>query len=165
MNATAQSAIPHVAAVMVGMDSKKWLGPALASLAHSAAQKESYHLCIYYADNNSADGSAAYVRESFPEVCVIENKANIGFAAANNRVMRDVLGCGANYVFLVNPDTFTPPGLVGQLTEFMEEWRNYGIIGPIQWNYAGHENGAEDCNAWTESALDAGERHGLDRHF
>lgn len=159
MNATPPTITPRVAAVMVGTNEKKWLGPALASL--SGAQGENYLLRIYYVDNNSADGSAAYVRESFPDVRVIENEANIGFAAANNRAMRDALNGDTDYVFLVNPDTLTPPGLVGQLAEFMEKWRNYGIVGPLQWNYLDPEDKAENYNAWTESALAAGERHGL----
>lgn len=153
--------IPRVAAIMVGINDKRWLGPALASLTQSADQGSGYLLDIYYVDNNSADGSAAYVRESFPRVRVIENEANLGFARANNQVMRDALDDRADYVFLVNPDTFTPSELVGHLTAFMEEWRDYGIVGPLQWNYSGRDGRAEDPNSWTKSALAAGESHGL----
>lgn len=162
MSVKPPTSIPRVAAVVVGTNERKWLGPALTSLMQSATQGQDYLLDVYYVDNNSADGSVPYVRESFPGVRVIENSTNAGFAAANNRAMRDALNRDADYIFLVNPDTFTPPELVRHLTGFMEEWRHYGIIGPLQWNYSGgNETESEIINAWTESALAAGERHGL----
>ena len=52
-------------------------------------------------DNRSQDDTVQIVRRRFPEVCLIENSRNLGFAKAVNQGM-DV--CEAGYVFLLNPD-------------------------------------------------------------
>lgn len=153
--------MPTVAAVIVGTNERDWLGPALDSLHHSTGQGSRFTLDISYVDNNSCDGSVAYVRNAFPHVHIFENAANLGFAASNNRAMRRALEEGADYVFLINPDTYTPPELVRQLTEFMGEWRGYGIVGPLQWQYSPGTDRVPVNNAWTQAALAAGESHAL----
>ena len=57
---------------------------------------------IFVVDNNSVDGSCAMVAEKFPQVKLIENKRNTGFAVANNQAIRQSTG---EYVLLLNPDT------------------------------------------------------------
>jgi len=42
---------------------------------------------VVLVDNGSTDGSRDYVRTHFPEVTLIENRTNVGFAAGNNRGM------------------------------------------------------------------------------
>ncbi len=153
--------IPTVAAVIVGTNERDWIGAALDSLQRSAGQGSRLTLDIFYVDNNSRDGSSAYVRAAYPHVRVFENEVNLGFAAANNLAMRRALDAGADYVFLVNPDTYTPPDLVCQLTEFMQDWRGYGIVGPLQWEYSLGAELIQVTNAWTRAALAAGERHAL----
>lgn len=57
---------------------------------------------VIVVDNNSADGSQAMVRELFPQVRLIENAENTGFAAANNQAFAVA---GGRYVLLLNSDT------------------------------------------------------------
>jgi len=40
-------------------------------------------------DNHSVDGSAGMVEESFPEVRLIANNENRGFATANNQALTE----------------------------------------------------------------------------
>ena len=42
---------------------------------------------IIVVDNNSTDGSPAMLLERFPEVRLLENRENVGFARANNQGM------------------------------------------------------------------------------
>src|SRR5262249_3422011 len=58
-------------------------------------------------DNASGDGSADMVAAEFPEVKLQRSSENLGFARANNRVMR---GSGAAVFALVNPDVELSPG-------------------------------------------------------
>ncbi len=56
---------------------------------------------IFVIDNFSQDGSAEMVAREFPEVKLIVNQENLGFAKANNQALK--LACG-RYVLLLNPD-------------------------------------------------------------
>jgi N-acetylglucosaminyl-diphospho-decaprenol L-rhamnosyltransferase len=62
---------------------------------------------VWVVDNASSDGSAAMVRERFPQVHLIENRENVGFARANNQAIRQSTG---RYVLLLNSDAFVQPG-------------------------------------------------------
>lgn len=154
--------VPSVAAIMVGTNERAWLERALGSLQHSRGRCSAFHLTVYYVDNGSRDGSSDFVRRFFPEVRLIENSINIGFAAANNKAIREALAEDLDYVFLINPDTWTPPQLLLSMTRFMQQWPSYGVVGPLQWSY--HAVGQAEVdqpsyNAWTLQALRAGERH------
>lgn len=81
---------------------------------------------VFVVDNGSSDGSAAMVREWFPQVHLIENQENVGFARANNQAIRQSTG---RYVLLLNPDTEVQPGALEMLVHFMEEHSQAGAAG------------------------------------
>jgi GT2 family glycosyltransferase len=56
---------------------------------------------VWVVDNAPDDSSADMVAREFPDVTVIENARNAGFAAANNQVLNAV---SSPYVLLLNPD-------------------------------------------------------------
>ena len=58
---------------------------------------------VFVVDNNSVDGSLKMLAAKFPEVKVIANKDNVGFAKANNQAIRISEG---EYVLLLNPHIF-----------------------------------------------------------
>ncbi len=63
-------------------------------------------------DNGSSDGTPRLVRERFPEVAVVENGANLGFAGGNDVGIRLALERGCEFVYLLNPDTEVEPGFL-----------------------------------------------------
>ncbi len=63
-------------------------------------------LRVTVVDNASSDGSPARVEQAFPEVELIENGANLGFARGNNRALRVAT---EPYLGLLNPDTEVEP--------------------------------------------------------
>lgn len=67
---------------------------------------------IYVVDNASTDGSAQMVKEAFPEVELIANPSNVGFAKANNQALRLV---ETAFVMLLNPDSALLPGSLQRL--------------------------------------------------
>ena len=81
---------------------------------------------IFVVDNGSMDGSGAAVRERFPEVNLIENPINLGFAKANNQAMRLSKG---KYLLLLNPDTQIKEGAIERLFSFMNAHPEAGIVG------------------------------------
>jgi len=82
---------------------------------------------IWVVDNASHDGSAALVRRQFPTVHLIENSANLGFAAANNQAIR--AGAG-RHVLLFNSDALAQPGNLTAMVRFLDEHPAVGALGP-----------------------------------
>lgn len=78
-------------------------------------------------DNHSQDGSAALDRREFPQVDLLENPENVGYAQANNQGLKSRK---ARYYLLLNPDTVLPPGALRGMLSFMEEHPQAGIAGP-----------------------------------
>lgn len=73
---------------------------------------------IYVVDNNSEDGTAEMVKEEFPEVFLVDNNANLGFAKANNLVLRQV---ETKYALLLNPDMRVKKGALKDMLAWMEK--------------------------------------------
>ena len=72
---------------------------------------------IWLVDNGSSDGSVGAVRRKYPDINVIENQTNLGFAAANNLALAHMAG---QYAVLLNTDTTLTDGAVNELHGFME---------------------------------------------
>lgn len=141
-----------VAIIVVGTNEAKWLKLSFGTLNKSLYENQ----VIIYVDNNSSDGSIDIVQKNFPNVKIIKNSCNIGFAAANNRGIDLAYSMNADYIFFVNPDTKTPAELVGDLVKFMESNKDFGVIGPLQLNYNALNNG--DLNEWSLEALRNGNK-------
>lgn len=78
-------------------------------------------------DNCSHDGSAAMVREEFPQVHLIESDINGGYAYANNLGLNYLQ---TRYYLLLNPDTVLPPTALKDMLAFMEAHPEAGMAGP-----------------------------------
>jgi GT2 family glycosyltransferase len=84
-------------------------------------------------DNGSSDGTAALVRERFPEVRVIE-QANLGMGAGNNAGLRTT---GGRYVLLLNSDTRVVGDGVERLAAFADAHPEAAVAGPRLLNVDG----------------------------
>jgi len=80
---------------------------------------------VFVVDNASADGSCQMVKQRFPEVKLIENKVNDGFAVANNQAIRQSVG---EYVLLLNPDTVVEEDTFVKCIAFMDSHSNAGSL-------------------------------------
>ena len=69
---------------------------------------------VIVADNASKDGSAEYVRKEFPQVTLIENNVNGGFAKGYNDCLKHV---DADYLLLLNSDIEITPGYLQPLID------------------------------------------------
>lgn len=81
---------------------------------------------IIVVDNASSDGSVEVVMEEYPEVKIIANRDNAGFARANNQGYAISTG---EYVLLLNPDTVAKPGAIKIVLEFMKATPDAGLAG------------------------------------
>lgn len=89
---------------------------------------------VVVADDASSDGSAAMVRERFPQVRLQANRSNLGYATCNNRA---IAASSARYVFLLNSDTVVLPGLLDTLVDFLDAHPEAGAAGSLLYNEDG----------------------------
>lgn len=61
---------------------------------------------------------------------IIKNKKNLGFSGGVNVGIKDALSNGADYILLLNNDTFVKENFLRQLLRFAGQFENAGIVGP-----------------------------------
>lgn len=81
---------------------------------------------VIVVDNASEDGSQDMVRREFPQVTMIMNDTNRGFAAANNQAM--AIASGEN-ILLLNSDTLVHGDVLSKSVEYMDAHWNVGAMG------------------------------------
>jgi GT2 family glycosyltransferase len=101
--------------VIVNWNTRVLLLHCLASIYQTAADMD---FEVWLVDNASWDGSVVAAKEAYPEIHVIENTRNLGFAAANNLAFAQMRG---RYAVLINTDARLRAGAVKNLFDFMEE--------------------------------------------
>ena len=74
-----------------------------SSLRH--IKKEDNEVQLILVDNNSEDDTVEYVKKNFPDVKIIRNKKNLGFASGNNVGINWALKNNFDYIVLLNDDT------------------------------------------------------------
>jgi GT2 family glycosyltransferase len=81
---------------------------------------------VLVSDNGSTDGSIEFVRTNYPQVRILENNANLGFAKGNNVGIRASTG---EYVLILNPDTILSAGALDNFVAFAERHQEAGAFG------------------------------------
>jgi GT2 family glycosyltransferase len=97
----------------------------LRSLAEADAPPPSV-VCV---DNGSTDGSVEAVRDEFPDVDVVENRANLGFAGGTNAGIRHALEHGADWVVLLNNDAVLAPDAIAGFEDAARTRPRAGVLG------------------------------------
>jgi hypothetical protein len=115
-----------LAIVIVNYNTREFLRECLASIYESRGD---FSYEVWVVDNASSDGSVEMVRKRFPEVKLIANEENLGFAPANNQALR-ALGFASRYILLLNPDTLLPPFALRDMLEFLDSHPEAGVAGP-----------------------------------
>ena len=80
-------------------------------------------------DNASVDGTIAALRAGYPDLTIIENAHNLGYAAGNNVGIRWALEHGADYVLVINNDTEVTPDMLTELVRVAESDATIGVVG------------------------------------
>lgn len=88
----------RVSIIIISFNTRDLTRKCLASVLKSSIRP----LEVIVVDNASVDGSVEMIRQEFPQVRLIENRENVGFAKANNQAIRQAQG---EYVWLLNSDT------------------------------------------------------------
>jgi N-acetylglucosaminyl-diphospho-decaprenol L-rhamnosyltransferase len=109
--------------VIVNWNTRELLRECLAS-AYGTIEELEYEVLVV--DNNSNDGSAEAVATEFPQVRLIRNHDNVGFARANNQAIRVSRG---RHVLLLNSDARLLPGTANAMVELLDRKPGVAIVG------------------------------------
>ena len=107
---------------IVNYNTKEELNNCLISIFNS---KQDTKFSVFVVDNNSNDGSANYVESVFPQVSLIKNNQNLGFARANNQVLANIQ---SEFVLLLNPDTIVYDHVFDLTIEFLRNTQEAGMV-------------------------------------
>ncbi|MCK4539672.1 glycosyltransferase family 2 protein [Candidatus Parcubacteria bacterium] len=81
---------------------------------------------VFVVDNNSHDNTVDIVKKEFPQVKLIANSENLGFAKANNQAIKQAKG---EYILLLNPDTRVKENIFTNLLKWMDENPQARVVG------------------------------------
>lgn len=112
---------PDLTITVVSFNTRRLLAACLDSLARGTRRSS---IEVHVIDNASCDGSQDMVRNDFPDVRLLVNDTNMGFARANNQSWRLARG---RYWLLLNSDTEVREGALDALVDFMDAHPQAGL--------------------------------------
>ncbi len=98
-----------------------------------------FSLEIIVVDNGSDKKDMVMLKREFPNLLIIENKVNLGFAMGNNVGIKKALVRGADYVLLLNNDTIVSQDFLTPLVKVLKENYQVGIVSPKIYFAPGYE--------------------------
>ena len=117
---------PLISIITVNWNGKKYLDELFSSLAGLNYPAEK--LQIIMVDNNSTDGSIAFVEKKFPNVEIIPLKENMGYAGGNNEGLRRARG---KYIALINNDCIADPDWLCEMLSIFKNSSDDAKIGAV----------------------------------
>jgi GT2 family glycosyltransferase len=90
---------------------------------------------VLVVDNGSHDGSDCDIQEAFPQVEMIRNGQNLGFAGGANVGLEHARLHGARYALFINNDTIVDRRLLSELVRVAEEQPRAGLLTPKIYYY------------------------------
>lgn len=112
-----------ISVIIVTFNSADYIRRCLDSIYEKTSGCE-YEIIVV--DNNSSDRTADIIYREYPNVRLIRNNKNTGFAKANNKAIRRSRG---EYIMLLNPDTILQNNAIFLMREFLENHEDAGCVG------------------------------------
>jgi len=118
---------PRVITVVLNYNN---LGDTLETLT-SACQLTYENNSLLLVENSTTKGIVKKIRSQFPDLEIIENQRNLGYAGGNNVGMRYAIKQGAEYIFLLNNDVTLEPDVLDKLVAVMQSDRACAACQPL----------------------------------
>ncbi len=115
--------IPEFSLIIVCFNNRALLRSCIGSI-YDTVDRSRFEIIV--SDNGSTDGSDRLVREEWPDITLIENGKNLGFAAAVNRAIAVARG---SFVVLMNSDARLTPDALETIGRFMVDHPDVAIAG------------------------------------
>lgn len=114
--------------IIVNYNNKKDLLACLASLLKIKIKKEKVEVIVV--ENSAIGDSVTALKKLFPQVLVLKQKENLGFAGGNNIGIKRALEEEADYIMLLNNDTLMEEHCLQELLKVITKDKNIGIVCP-----------------------------------
>ena len=136
---------PLVAIVILNWNGKHYLEQFLPSVVASTYS----NIKIIIADNASTDDSISFLRSSYPQIEIIKNDQNYGFAKGYNVALKNVV---ADYFILLNSDVEVTPGWIEPIITLMALDKKIAACQPkmISYNDRNSFEYAGACGGWLD---------------
>lgn len=118
-----------IAVVILNWNGKIWLEKFLPSVTENSEEAE-----IYVIDNLSTDDSLDFLKREYPEIKIVINTENLGFAGGYNAGLKNI---DAEYYCLLNSDVEVTPNWIEPVIHLFE---NNSEIAAIQPKILSYEN-------------------------
>ncbi|MCB0208674.1 MAG: glycosyltransferase family 2 protein [Anaerolineae bacterium] len=105
-------------------------GDTIACIQHLATFKQ-LQPQIWVVDNASTDGSVDRITAACPQVHLIRNATNLGYAAGNNQALTQILEHDFDVILLLNNDAHIDEENLLQLIAALQDYPEVGIVGPV----------------------------------
>ncbi|MDD5342166.1 MAG: glycosyltransferase family 2 protein [Patescibacteria group bacterium] len=119
--------LPPVAVIIVNWNGLSFLPDCLGSLTKTDYPTECWRIILI--DNDSSDGSKEWIQKHYPQITIVSNRQNLGFAKANNQGAGWAIEHGFKYVVFLNYDTTVEPAW---LKELVAQAESENLIGSVQ---------------------------------
>jgi len=113
-----------ISIIIVSWNAKDFLDECLHSIYSNAP---SCHFETIVVDNASTDGAPDLVKQKYPQVYLIQNAENLGFAKANNIGIEKSKG---KYICLINSDAFVLEDCLDLMLNYINQHPKIGVLGP-----------------------------------
>jgi len=115
-----------VAIIILTYNGKKYLPSLLGSLFEfNDTQPETKIIVV---DNNSTDDTVESIRENFPQITLLPQSQNLGFASGNNIGIKYAIDNGFDYVMLLNQDTIVTENFLKPLVDQAESDKTIAAV-------------------------------------
>lgn len=112
---------PLISVNVLGFNSKKYLKDCFETLSLQTYK----NLEISFIDNSSSDGSVDFLRTIFPNVNIIENDSNLGYAGGHNVGVKESRG---DFILIMNPDVILSNNFIDNLFKCIQKDKKIGAI-------------------------------------
>lgn len=86
---------------------------------------------VIVVDNGSSDNSSEIILKNFPNVLLMKNSENLGYARGNNLAMQYAMEHSADYLWLLNNDTVVEKDTLSNLVKNAEKSADIGMVSPV----------------------------------
>ena len=115
---------PQISVIVISFNGIEFIGDCLGSITAGLSGVGSEIIVI---DNGSSDGTCELIERKYPEIVLIKNTGNLGFAPAVNQGLKNSSG---EYILLLNQDIKIVGDAIIQLVEQLKKDDRIGVIGP-----------------------------------
>ncbi len=118
---------PSIGVIILTYNSADYIVSCIKSVFANRSKK----ITVIVVDNNSKDETVRLVKKQYPEIKIIQNKKNLGYAGGNNVGTTYFMKQQKDYVLLLNPDTTVKKNLIESLVNVFRVDKKIGVAGPM----------------------------------